>query len=310
MSFQTLTLRFGRAAIALGLALALSTVVSASAQPSPADDPEANYVEDLVVVAPTTGPAWWKVSKGSTVVWIMAMPPSNVPETLAWDVSGVRRRLRGAKVLLLPPEGRSRFEGRWDEALPDLVAEEMYTSARELGVRPQRYFPVTLPAVFALREYYFRASRLGLPIESQLIAEARRRRIVAERPPSMDVALTADMARADDPEIQTCALAMLKEVKTDPQTFRDTAALWARGRIAEVIATPRSAWTYCINRILPGYSRRAIESQTVAISRALDRRRKAVAVVPLRLLVAEDGVLQRLKARGYVVADPSRPLTN
>ena len=126
----------------------------------------------------------------------------------------------------------------------------------------------------------------------------------------MDVALTADMARTGDAEIQTCALAMLKEVKTDPQDFRDTAALWAKGRVQEVIATPRSAWTYCINRILPGYSRRAIENQTVAIARTLDRRRKAVAVVPLRLLVAEDGVLQRLKARGYVVADPAKPLTN
>lgn len=307
-SFDKLRLRTGRAAMTL--ILALSFVVSAGAQPTPEDDPEANFVKDLVVVAPTTGPAWWKVSKGSTVVWVMALPPSNVPEDLAWDRSGVRRRMRGARVLLMPPEGRSRFEGRWDEPFAPLVANEMDTAARGVGVRPQRYLPVTLPAVFALREYYYRTERLALPIESQIIAEARRRRVIVERPPSMDVALTADMARTGDAEIQTCALAMLKEVKTDPQDFRDTAALWAKGRVQEVIATPRSAWTYCINRILPGYSRRAIENQTVAIARTLDRRRKAVAVVPLRLLVAEDGVLQRLKARGYVVADPAKPLTN
>lgn len=308
VALKRITLNAGRATVAL--TLALSVVVSASAQPSPEDDPEANYVKDLVVVAPTTGPAWWKVSKGATVVWIMALPPSNVPETLAWDQSGVRRRMRGAKVLLMPPEGRSRFEGRWDEGFSDLVTDEMEVAARGLGVRPQRYLPVTLPAVFALREYYYRTAKLALPIERQIITEARRRRVIVERPPSMDVALTADMARAKDPEIQTCALAMLKEAQTDPQTFRDTAALWAKGRVQQVIATPRSAWTYCINRILPGYSRRAIDNQTLAIARTLDRRRKAVAVVPLRLLVAEDGVLQRLKARGYVVADPSRPLTN
>jgi hypothetical protein len=161
-----------------------------------------------------------------------------------------------------------------------------------------------------MRDYYFRTEGLDMPIGRQIIAEARRRRLIVERPPSMDVALTSDMARAADLEIQTCATALLKEVQTDAQTFRDTAAHWAKGRVAQVIATPRSAWSYCINRILPGYSRRAIETQTAAIAQTLDRRRRAVAVVPLRLLVAEDGVLQRLKARGYVVADPSRPLTN
>jgi hypothetical protein len=290
------------------VAIALTLAASANAQSTPVDDPEASFVSDLVVVAPTTGPAWWKVSKGSSVVWIIALPPSNVPEDLAWDRSGVKRRIRGARVLLMPPEGRSRFEGRWDESLPDAIVGETVKAARGVGVRPQRYLPATLPEVFALRDYYFRIERLDMPIERQIIADARRRRLAVERPESMDVALTADMARAADPEIQTCALALLKEVETDAQTFRDTAALWAKGRVADVISTPRSAWTYCINRILPGYSRRAIETQTSAIARALDRRRKAVAVVPLRLLVAEDGVLQRLKARGYVVSDPSLPL--
>ena len=288
----------------MALFLALFVGASASAQPLPSDDPESTFVRELVIMAPSAGPAMWKVSKGSTVVWVLALPPSNVPNDLNWDRSTLRRRLRGARVLLLPPKGQSNFIGGWSEAFPDAVSDEVEVAARGIGVPPRRYLPATLPSVFALREYYYRTEKLGLSIELEIIAEGRRRRVPVERPASMEVDLTAGMAPASDKEIQTCAMAMLKEVKTDPHQFRQTASQWASGRVAQVIATPRSAWTYCINRILPGYSRRAIDSQTQAIARTLDRRRKAVAVVPLRLLVAEDGVLQRLKARGYVVGDP------
>jgi hypothetical protein len=289
---------------------ALSLFVSASAQPVATDDPEASFVRDLVVVAPTKGPAWWKVSKGSATVWILALPPSNVPEDLEWDKSALRRRIKVARTVLMPPEGRSRFEGRWSEIFPELVTTQVKRGARTVGVPPQRYLPATLPSVFALREYYFRTEGLDLPIERQVTVEARRRGVRIERPNGLDIALTADLASAKDPEIQACALALLKEVETEPQVFNDMGALWAEGRVAELISRPRSPWTYCINRMLPGYSRRAIETQTAAIARVLDRRRKAVAVAPLRLLVAEDGILQRLKARGYVVADPERPLTD
>lgn len=288
----------------LPIAMALSLALSASAQPLPPVDPESTFVSELVIMAPTAGPAMWKVSKGSTTVWVFALPPSNVPENLNWDRSTLKRRLSSARVLLLPPEGRSTFVGGWNDAFPDPVSEEVVEAARGIGVPPHRYLPATLPSVFALREYYYRTEKLALPIEREIIAEARRRRVPAERPPSMEVDLTSAMAPASDKEIQTCAMAMLKEVKSDPDELRRTASQWANGHVAQVIATPRSAWTYCINRILPGYSRRAIESQTLAISRALDRRRRAVAVAPLRLLVAEDGVLQRLKARGYAVTDP------
>ena len=136
---------------ALPILTALALAVSASAQPLPPDDPESNYVRELVIMAPSAGPAMWKVSKGSTVVWVLALPPSNVPDSLNWDRSTLRRRLRGARVLLLPPQGQSNFIGGWSEAFPDTVSDEVVEAARGIGVPPGRYLPATLPSTAGCR---------------------------------------------------------------------------------------------------------------------------------------------------------------
>ena len=144
-------------------------------------------------------------------------------------------------MLLMPPEGRARFEGSWRTALADPISSRVAEAAGKLGVPQGRYLPATVPRVFALRDYYFRANRLAFPIDSQIVAEANLRRVKVVRPVPTDIALTAEMLDSKDPEVQTCITALLTEVETDPQTLRNTAALWARGRVANVIATPRSA---------------------------------------------------------------------
>ena len=52
-----------------------------------------------------------------------------------------------------------------------------------------------------------------------------------------------------------------------------------------------------------------IETQTAQISEALQTPGKIVAVVPMRQLLAEEGVLQRLRAQGFTVSDPGAHLT-
>ena len=48
------TLTMALAALALLAAPAMAQNV-----PTPVDDPEATLLDDLIVVAPTQGPAWW-----------------------------------------------------------------------------------------------------------------------------------------------------------------------------------------------------------------------------------------------------------
>lgn len=97
---------------------------------------------------------------------------------------------------------------------------------------------------------------------------------------------------------------MLFEIETDPEVFQQQGNYWARGRVNRVLEGPRGSLPVCMNRMLPGYSRRLIETQTAQISEALKTPGKVVAVVPMRQLLAEEGVLQRLRAEGYTVSDP------
>lgn len=70
-------------------------------------------LEELIVTA-ALGPPWWKVSRGDSVVYILASP-GWLPDGLDFDRERLERRLSGANSLILSP--------RWTEnAFPPSVA--------------------------------------------------------------------------------------------------------------------------------------------------------------------------------------------
>ena len=72
---------------------------AAHAQGRAYDDPESKVVADVVIVMPGNGPAWWKVSKGDAVAWVLALPPALAPRDLQWDKTLLERRMKGARAL-------------------------------------------------------------------------------------------------------------------------------------------------------------------------------------------------------------------
>jgi hypothetical protein len=52
-----------------------------AASPPQLADPEANIVEEFVVVARDRGPAWWRVSDDDTTVYILALPDTGCRRT-------------------------------------------------------------------------------------------------------------------------------------------------------------------------------------------------------------------------------------
>ncbi|NEX95071.1 TraB/GumN family protein, partial [Caulobacter sp. 17J65-9] len=80
---------------------------------------------------------------------------------------------------------------------------------------------------------------------------------------------------------------------------------WARGDVAAAIGAPRRS-DRCLLLLSGGVElrKRALNDQTAAIANALNTPGHAVAVVPLRRLLAEDGVIAALKARGFKVISP------
>ncbi|MDB5437610.1 MAG: hypothetical protein JWM33_37 [Caulobacteraceae bacterium] len=90
-----------------------------AAAPSAPDGPRAaDEVGGLVVQAPRlraaeqtvekciTGPAWWRISKGASVLWLMPTPDL-MPMDTVWDDTCLRKRLAAARVLILPAEPKS-----------------------------------------------------------------------------------------------------------------------------------------------------------------------------------------------------------
>lgn len=273
------------------------------------DDPEATVVQDIVVVAPGFGPAWWKVSDSDSVAWVLALPPALAPLGLEWNKTLLERRMTGARALYLPPDGKSRLDGRWKTPLPAYTQAHIALAAVKAGFEPQGYIePPSLTKVLDLRGDFLRKARLGFDPEDEIKASARRHKVAIFKPAALVVRLDPQLFDDSDAEVAACLSAMLFEVETDPEVFRQQADYWARGRVARTLEGPRGSLPVCMNRMLPGYSRRLIETQTAQISEALKTPGKVVAVVPMRQLLAEEGVLQRLRAEGYAVSDPGAHL--
>lgn len=286
----------------------LAFAPQALAQGAKFDDPEADVLSDVIAVAPSYGPAWWRVSRGDAVVWIMALPPGNTPRDLEWDKRTVERRLTGARLFIGTPEAKSELTGRWEETLAMSNQARVALAATGIGLSPDRYWPPSLLSVVSLWSDFQKQNRFGLDLEDQMLALARRKGAKVSKPRGVTVKHSAGDLNQYEDEVAACLGAMLTEVETDPQVFRATAAHWASGHVAELIAAPRDAWSVCMNRMTPGYSRRVIETQTAAIAEALKTPGRVVTVTPLRQLIAQDGILARLRAQGFTVADPKQPL--
>ena len=289
---------------------AMLIIASPALSQSRRSDPEGTVVADVVVVAPTEGPVWWKVTHGATVVWIIGLPDSSasVPHNLRWDKRAFERRIKGANAFLAAPDTVVRFPRDWSELLPIPLRARVAVTAAVVRLNPDHYWPPVFGSVVNLRSDFRRKNRFTLDVQEQMADMARRAKTPVPAPPRHPVFLEESDLKLADPEVMACVLAMLDEVETDPGVFRTAADDWAHGRAMAHLKSPRGALPVCLNRLQPGYSVRQIEEQTQTIATALRTPGKTVAAAPIRQLVAEDGIIQRLKAQGFEVSDPALPL--
>lgn len=333
-------------------AIAASLVAAALATPlsSLAQQAQDTAVSDLVVVAPASGPAWWKVSKGDASVWILGLQPMT-PTGMTWDQSTLQRRLKGARLMLgLYNEGAQFDRYAKHPTLPSDLAEEVATLTTELGGRRRRnpsegrganrppiailrgppdrnatttfsqgsYRPKPRPPrqsvslnvidLMALRNMYAYKHKLGFNLMPEIDAVARRTKVPVVTPPVSEFTWTPAALAPDNPIANRCLRAVIAVVKTPPERHREAAALWAKGDVRGMLeATPPSDEVEC-GYLWPGLRERTIAFQTSLIAQALDRPGKVVAVALTSHLVAKDGILERLRAQGFTIADPSKPL--
>jgi hypothetical protein len=309
----------GRRIAGLGLILALAAPALAQAPPGPAD-PEGVVVSELVVRAKEPGPPWWRVSNGTSTVYILAVPDGVIPPGVAWDRTVLERRLTGANAAIGGPgfqaglrdipailRLRSQLQSKdpMEAGLPPALAARFAADAGRGGKEAGRFdhWQPLAAGAFLLRESH--AHWQG--VNPQVGALARRHGLRMQRSgryAAMPLVRTAmgSMTPAMQAE---CLGWALDDVEAGEDRARRAAEGWARGDVAAALTAPRG-FDRCLLILAGGAALWDRESQDQAddIAEALKTPGHAVAVVGLRRLLAEHGVVARLEAKGLKVAGP------
>jgi TraB/PrgY/gumN family len=331
-----------RIAAAAGLALSLLLCGSALAQvegrnevsihqTKPVDltpvDSQANLVEELIVNARLPGPAWWKVSDADTTVYVMGMP-AFVPDKLDFDDSVLRRRLDGANVLIIgqQPEFRilsllALIPGRGKPFLMDRPMRETLPPdlrarlERQLAAqkKPLNEFDDLKPALAGFMIAEGRGGNVTMTLDEltkRIRSLAKDKDLKsAPRIKKLDdydlIGLVKSLSEAPPPLQELCLDAGLRQAENGLASVRETADQWARGQVREVVSADRG-FQRCLAST-PWIARQFKDGQddaVEAIATALKKPGKAVAIIELRSLLSRDGVLDRLRAKGFTVTPP------
>ncbi|MBO9557794.1 MAG: TraB/GumN family protein [Caulobacter sp.] len=290
-------------------------------------DPEANMVEELVVNARLPGPAWWKVSDADTTVYVLGVP-AMVPGDLKVDDSVLRRRLDGANVLIMGQEaevsvvrivslalGGKRYflsQRPMRETLPPDLRARLEARLVAMKEKPDSMDDVK-PAFagFVVANSQDGNISISLGGATDRIREIAKSKDIEKRPRIQNlpgyslVGAIKTLGDAPQPLQELCLDAGLRQAESGEGGIKATAERWARGEVREVVSADRG-FSRCLAST-PSIARELREGQddaVRAISSALKDPGKAVAVIELRSLLAQGGVLDQLRAKGVTVATP------
>jgi uncharacterized protein YbaP (TraB family) len=315
------------AAAALGLALAsLAGFGGAGAQPRPGalPDPEGNIVEELVVVARHPAPAWWRVETPTSTVWILGVLDVPLPKDVAWRKTELDQRLEGAGALITAPRlhagledifglfklfGMMRTQAPMEEGLDPALRARFVGDREKLGKGPEPYahWRPMVAGQILLRD----ARPAGVAdVGRQVRAEAGRRGVPVKAAGEYDLVPFAKTALSSltPPSEGACLAAALDDAEAGEAAYRAAAVGWTRGDVAAALKAPRQ-FDRCLLLMAGGPQlwRRSTDDLAEAIEGALKTPGRAVATVSLRRLLARDGLVDTLKARGLTVIGPNDP---
>lgn len=311
--------------VAAALAFALfAPLVHAQA----VDDPEAAVLPELVVNAKQPGPAWWRVSDGDTTIYVLGVPDA-LPQGLTWDQSVLKRRLKSANALITSPQLRAsanplaipglivsarratRAEDGFAEAVPDPLERRFEAAALKAGYKPQAAEDLK-PWFVGVRLVERHRKVAGLDFsqpEAAIRAAAKKAKVKARPAYTVDLkakALIGEFRGVSAAAQLDCLEGAIGEVEAGADALRAAARAWADGKVAAALTAPRSSERCAAMIPTAGAVRREhLTRQADALAEALKQPGHAVAVLGLRSLVARDGILDRLRARGFTVQTPA-----
>jgi uncharacterized protein YbaP (TraB family) len=308
-----------------GLAIVAALFAPAAAQDLGGD---VTIVEELIVRPFVPGPAWWRVSDEDSAIFVMVVP-DYAPADLDWGREELEFRLQGANRLILPPEmalgpisvtqavfmAANFISGKdLNERLSPGVYEKLVAAGERVGFPTDDYdrLPIDIVAV-GLSEDHLEYS--GLQYQAMLdafeaTASAQRvRRIRAANLPGRQVmALVDKNLQVGEP----CLEAMIDGLDARAAALLAIAESWALGDVRPLVdpaaeaELPQACQT-SLMRVEEGrrLEERLLADQTATFERVLRMKGHSVAVLEPWVAFGENGVLERLRAKGYVIFTPA-----
>jgi uncharacterized protein YbaP (TraB family) len=320
--------------LALPTLLALGLVASAAAQTGADHQPAT--IEEITVVGRYPGPPLWRVSSGERTLWIFGQL-TPVPKGLDWDPRNAERVLdraggviggprvsamtfnpirmfrlyRAARRLARLPEGTT---------LADQMPAELY--GRYTALRT-RYLPKDdeddeelRPALAALRLYGAALDDTGLTMNSDVgkkIARKMRRseadeaEVLVETEPET---VLDELAKITPEAEIACFASIMTSIETDLEGMKERANAWAIGDVEALkrFDYPDSQGN-CLAMLFSVGGLAELRDNLYAqwlgeAESALATYETSFSVLQMRDLVAADGLLAQLAARGYTVTAP------
>lgn len=316
-------------AIAAGLlGLSLWTVAVAQTPPPPPSTDDSAVVTDLEAVEVNLpGPALWRVTKGDLQVVILGFVRP-LPHSLDWQKARLSRALDGAHALLIPPEpklgvldimslivnqGAFKLPGR--KTLKDVLPEADYAAYDRL-TRTAKSKRADLdhlkPALAGVALVADMRKAGGLSSEKPVSTATKLARqmhvVIREMGRVRAAPLIRVIKGLSDAQHIACFHDLTALADWEAKDAAPAAAAWAKGDIRALRTYRNPAATPACLEETPNLQA-MIEQNTVdavnAISDALSRPGKTVALIDLQVLDRRNGVLDRLKARGAEITVPN-----
>ena len=318
--------------VSLSATLLLATSEPVGAQASG----EAPTIEEITVIGRYPGPPLWKVTSGNRTLWIFG-ELNPVPKGLDWDPRNAERVLDRAggvigaprvsamtfnpiRLFRLARAARRLIRLPEDTTLSGLMPAELY--ARYTTLRA-RYLPKVedddedmRPALAAMRLYVAALDDTGLEMDSD-VGKTIERKLHRSRAEEAEVvvktepeAVLGELAKITPEAELACFASIMTSIETDLDGMKERANAWA---IGDVEALKRFNYPdpqgNCLEALFsaPGFVdlRDQLYSKWLAeAEHALATYDTSFSVLPMWDLVAGNGLLAQLAARGYTVIAP------
>src|SRR6185503_804845 len=326
----------GRTRAQLPLAALLTALTLAAPVAAQSDGTEHPTIEEITVIGRYPGPPLWKVTSGARTLWVFGeLTP--VPKGLDWDPRNAERVLERAELVIGAPRVsaptfnpirlfRLFRAARRLARIPDgatlsqVVPPDLY--ARYSALRAE-HLPEdeaddedARPVLAALRLYGAALDDAGLTTDSgvgKTVARLIRRsdadeaEIVVKTEPE---AVLDELGKITREAELSCFASIMTAIETDLDGMKQRANAWAVGNVAALkrFDYPDSQGN-CLAMLftaggLADLRDKLYADWLAAAERALAEHERSFSVLPMRELVAADGLLAQLAARGYTVTAP------